>query len=111
MDKNNGNITLGLENGQEVELILNFSTLYKIRGLKKESYEKYNKIIIQGQKDVMDIVTILYMAYLCANINNLDACMNEMEFMDNLPYDPGMLSRKCNELIMPKKKKDSGKLS
>lgn len=111
MDKNNGKTTLELEDGQRVELVLNFATLYKVRGLKKEIYEKYNRIITQGQKDIMDIVTILYMAYLCANINNLDVCMSEMEFMESLPYNPVMLAKKCNELTEPKKKKDSAKLS
>ena len=32
----NGKIKMELENGKEVELALNFASLYKIRGLKKD---------------------------------------------------------------------------
>ena len=36
----NGKIKMELENGKEVELALNFASLYKIRGLKKDVYER-----------------------------------------------------------------------
>ena len=103
----NGKIKMELENGKEVELALNFASLYKIRGLKKDVYDRYNKVIMKGTEDTFDTVTVLYTAYLCANVDNLDECMGEMEFMENLPYNPTELARKCNELISAKKKKAS----
>lgn len=103
----NGKINMELENGKEVELALNFASLYKIRGLKKDVYDRYNKVIMKGTEDTFDTVTVLYTAYLCANVDNLDECMGEMEFMENLPYNPPELARKCNELISAKKKKAS----
>ena len=84
----NGKIKMELENGKEVELALNFASLYKIRGLKKDVYDRYNKVIMKGTEDTFDTVTVLYTAYLCANVDNLDECMGEMEFMENLPYNP-----------------------
>ena len=84
----NGKIKMKLENGKEVELALNFASLYKIRGLKKDVYDRYNKVIMKGTEDTFDTVTILYTAYLCANVDNLDECMGEIEFMENLPYNP-----------------------
>ena len=80
----NGKIKMELENGKEVELALNFASLYKIRGLKKDVYDRYNKVIMKGTEDTFDTVTVLYTAYLCANVDNLDECMGEMEFMENL---------------------------
>ena len=68
----NGKIKMKLENGKEVELALNFASLYKIRGLKKDVYDRYNKVIMKGTEDTFDTVTILYTAYLCANVDNLD---------------------------------------
>lgn len=101
----NGKIKMELENGKEVELALNFASLYKIRGLKKDVYDRYNKVIMKGTEDTFDTVTVLYTAYLCANVDNLDECMGEMEFMENLPYNPPELARKCNELISAKKRR------
>ena len=101
----NGKIKMELENGKEVELALNFASLYKIRGLKKDVYDRYNKVIMKGTEDTFDTVTVLYTAYLCANVDNLDECMGEMEFMENLPYNPPELARKCNELIQQKKRR------
>ena len=103
----NGKIKMKLENGKEVELALNFASLYKIRGLKKDAYDRYNKVIMKGTEDTFDTVTILHTAYLCANVDNLDECMGEIEFMENLPYNPPELARKCNENISAKKKKAS----
>lgn len=104
----NGKIKMKLENGKEVELALNFASLYKIRGLKKDAYDRYNKVIMKGTEDTFDTVTILYTAYLCANVDNLENCMGEIEFMENLPNtNPPELARKCNELISAKKKKNS----
>lgn len=102
---------LSLENGEVVNLTLNFAALYKLRSIKKDLYDKYNKIIMTGAADLFDTVTVLYTAYLCANINDVDACMEYEAFLEKLPYTPRELVSKANELVSPKKKKVSGQPS
>lgn len=100
-------LKLELENGEEINLTLNFAALYKLRAEKKDVYEKYNKVVITGGEEIFDTVDILYTAYLCANIKDISACMEYEEFIEKLPYAPRKIAEKVRELMSPKKKKVS----
>ncbi len=98
-------IDLELENGEKIQLTLNFMRLLKLKNARKDIYEKYNKILIQGTKDgVEDTLTTLYTAYLCANVDNLDNIMNFETFMKSVPQDFVYLNSINNLLLNPKKK-------
>ena len=78
-------LEMELTNGTKVKLTLTYGILYQLRQKKPEFYEKYNKIAMDGMKDEFDFITYLYAAYLCANIDRLDTCMTEEEFIRMAP--------------------------
>ena len=80
---------LELANGNEIELTLNFARLLKVKNNNKKIYEEFMRALKQD-KDfdvIFDSIKILYVAYLCANSNDLDNVMNEEEFCEVLPMD------------------------
>lgn len=103
--------SLELQNGETVNLTLNFAALYKLRAKDKKLYERYNSIITAGEiKDEIDNIEILYVAYVCANIN--DEYMSFEEFIEFIPYDREEISDVLLALLTPQaKKKDLLKLS
>lgn len=97
------------QTGQKAALALNFPAMYALRAKNKEQYAKLNSVLIHGTKDILDSCTILYGAYLCANLDTPKAeLLSELEFMQLLPEDVGGLSQMAAELITPKKQTASG---
>ncbi|MBS7131380.1 MAG: hypothetical protein KH116_10605 [Clostridium sp.] len=102
---------LTLENGEVIKLTLNFARLLQLKNKRKKDYEEYNNIYIKEDKDAtFSAITILYTAYLCANIEHLDdnTLMSKEEFMENIPQSFVLISNLSNELANPKQKKISG---
>lgn len=93
-----------LNDGEVIKLVINFSLLYKLREKRKSVYETYSNTLVMGSKDLFDYIQILYTAYLCANINNIDSCMNFEEFIERMPNDITSIVGMAGELIQPKKK-------
>lgn len=93
-----------LNDGQVITLTINFGLLYQLRAKNKEAYETYSKTILLGSKDLFDLIQIIYVAYLCANINNLDSCMDFETFIDKMPADISEIAKVAGELTQPKKK-------
>lgn len=93
-----------LINGDKVKLTLNFRRLLNVRNKRKDLYTRYNKIMMDGPKDVFHNITILYVAYLCAidDPDDFDVAMDEGTFMDNLP-EYNVIMQKVLELVNPKK--------
>ncbi len=85
MDDKATMLSMEMNNGEIIQLTLTFARLYKLRQRRKKEYEKYSEIAVEGIKDELDVVTYLYTAYLCANIDNLDKCMTEEEFLYKMP--------------------------
>ena len=95
---------LELLNGEKIDLKISFGLLYQLRVKRKELYERYSKTILLGTKDLFEFIEIIYVAYLCANINNIDNCMQFNEFIELVPNDTTKLLTLANELTQPKKK-------
>lgn len=95
---------LQLQNGEEINLTLNFYTIYQLKEKKSDIYERYNTIRMNGIKEELDQATVVYAAYLCANIEKIDECMDEMEFLRQLPENHMILSSLVMELLNGKKK-------
>lgn len=105
MSKKMLNTTCELEliDGTVVKLTLAFYALYQLKSKKKSVYDRYNKIMVNGPQEELENVTVLYTAYLCANIANVEECMSEIEFMQMLSPDREQVADTIEQLIKPKK--------
>ena len=54
--------------------------------------------------DILDLVTMVYVAYWCANYSITDKLYTEEDFYDLVDFDAGELSRVFTALTQPKKK-------
>lgn len=69
------------EDGDSVKMTLAYYFLYQLKGVNKGVYDRYNQLMTKGIKEEIDMITVLYAAYLCANITDVKNCMSEEEFM------------------------------
>ena len=100
---------LQLQNGEVIQLTLNFRRLLQLKNKRKKLYERYNLIYNKTAKDnTFDTITILYVAYLCANIDEIDSdkVMSEDEFMEEIPQSFVLINNIVTELTQPKSKKN-----
>ena len=93
-----------LVDGTVVQLTLRYISLYQLRGKNRAAYDKYNRIMMKGPQEELENVTVLYTAYLCANLTKIDECMTELEFMDLMPADREYVGTVLQGLIVGKKK-------
>lgn len=101
----NKTIVIELKTGEKVGLTLTFGLLYKLREKQKERYEKYNKIVMDGIKDMLDYPIALYTAYLCKCVEeNREPEMTEEEFRERLTFDMREVVKVYGELYNPGKK-------
>ena len=91
-----------LRDGKEIQLTLNFARLLKVKNDNKNIYEKYNNAILNGTKDVFDMVDIIYTAYLCANIG--EEVLEYNRFIELIPESTTLIARKVQALTSSKKK-------
>ena len=99
-----------LTDGTVVPLTLTFGLLLKLRSKSKEDYARFNRVIMEGPKDVMDSMAIIYAAYLCAYIddhNTHGGALSEEEFLELCPFDIEGAMYTSKSLINPKAKRDS----
>ncbi|MCI8507561.1 MAG: hypothetical protein HFJ06_03200 [Lachnospiraceae bacterium] len=99
--------TLALTDGKEINLTLNFRKLLEVRNKRKELYKRYNATILDGMKDVFDVITILYTAYLCS-LDDIDTGMTEESFMEKVPPYVYELNQIARDLTTAKKPEASG---
>ena len=106
MDTKNLNTVYNFElaDGTTVQMTLRYFNLYQLKSKNKQAYAKYNKIMIKGPEEELENVTILYTAYLCANLDKIDECMTEMEFLQRMPEDREYIGEILQSLINSKKK-------
>lgn len=90
--------------GDSVKLTLAFYALYQIKSINKSLYERYNKIMTKGATEELDMITVLYTAYICANISDIANCMSEEEFLIKCGSDRFAIKTAMEELITPKKR-------
>lgn len=96
--------TFELANGEKVELKLSFARLYKLRAKNQKLYEQYNDVVMNGAKDTFDFLRIIYTAYVCEKIENIEACMSFEEFINAAPFDMNTLPSNAMKLLASKKK-------
>ena len=101
---------LVLNDGSQVDLTLNNALLYQLRSERKIEYDKFNDFIFNGGKDYFQLVDVLYVAYLCGQLDgrgSLDGAMSNVDFMLALPEDPNAIAEEVQWLTAPKKMRDS----
>lgn len=107
MDKAKLNTTYDFKfvDGTVVPLTLNFYFLYQLRSKHRDLYERYNSIMQRTNKnslDILDMVTVCYIGYMCANMNAEDV-LSEDEFYMLCGNDLAAVGKAVNHLINPKK--------
>ena len=115
MDKQRLNTTYDFPfiDGSKVKLTLAFYYLYQLRSNHRELYDRYNKIMQSSDKDgfdILDMVTVCYVGYMCANMN-AENVLSEEEFHIGCGNDMAEVSKAVNHLINPKKQKASANRS
>lgn len=93
-----------LDNGESVKLSLAYYLLYQLKPKNKDLYDRYNKIMTKGPTEELDMVVVLYAAYVCANIES-QSLYTEIEFMMLLGDDREKVSAAFMSLMGKSPKK------
>lgn len=99
---------LRLNNGETVNLTMNYARLYAVRARKPEVYDTYTKIKNnmgkkKNEQDEFDSLYIIYTALICANP---DSTMTFEEFLEQAPPDNAVIGEMLLNLLSPSKKKE-----
>lgn len=87
--------------GTTVKMTLTFYALYQLKSKNKALYDRYNKIMSTKNSDELDMITVLYVAYVCANDG--EDLMTEEEFLFKCGSDRIALKDAVEQLLQPKK--------
>lgn len=88
------------------EMTLAFIRLKMLASKNKSLYDRCQKVMANGGKDEFDTLTVLYAAYVCANLD-CDNHMTEDEFIEKCGCDRQALMDALQALTQPKKRKAS----
>lgn len=91
------------EDGTSENLTLAFYALYQLKTKNKGVYEEYNRIMTKGATDELDMITVLYASYLCANVSDISGCMSFEDFMIKCGSDRFAIKEAMEHLVKPKK--------
>lgn len=92
--------------GSTCEMTLAFIQLKRLSSKNKSLYDRCQKIMANGGKDEFDTLTVLYTAYVCANMDN-EILLTEDEFIEKCGCDRQALMDALTALTTPKKQKAS----
>lgn len=95
-----------MEDGQQIELTLNWSALQRLRARRRDLYKSASRIILQGTDDIVAMGEVVYAAHLCSLYQSGHAdedAPGQKEFMANLP-DIMSVMIAFNQLVDPKGK-------
>ena len=95
-----------LIDGTEVQLTLAFYLLKLLEGKKPDLADRYYKLSSKKEMRDLDMVTILYTAYCCANLDK-EEMLDEETFMILLGCDRLSMRSLMNQLMGAKKKPGS----
>lgn len=101
--KLNTTVEFEFEDGDKTELTLTFYKVYQLKNKNKALYTKYNKIMANNEPDDIEMVILLYVAYVCAHLDQEDL-MTEEDFMIKCGSDREAVGNAVAALLTPKKK-------
>lgn len=93
--------------GDKCQMSLSFIRLKKLGSKRKELYDRYNNVMLKGTKSELDVLTVLYAAYVCANMD-CDDLLSEDDFLEKCGDDHVIVFEAFDALTNPKKRKASG---
>lgn len=102
--KLNTNYTFEFEDGTTAEMTLTFYALLQLKSRDKSLYDRYNKAfnaVGTGKGDELDSLTLLYVAYVCANYKEGNL-MTEEEFVIKCGCDRLAVSKAARALTTAK---------
>ena len=99
--KLNTTVAFKLADGTETELTLTFYALYMMKPKHKGLYERYNRIMANGVSEELEMITVLYTAYVCAHLND-ENLMTEEEFMIGCGCNRKAVAEAVKNLTTPK---------
>lgn len=99
--------TFEFEDGGTCQMSLSFIRLKRLASKNKALYQRQQKLMMDGGKDEFDTLTVLYSAYVCANIDS-DDLMTEDEFIERCGSDRVAINNALGALTNPKNRTASG---
>ncbi len=96
---------IALINGEAFELLVDFQKLIAFKSTMKEQYQKFNTIVLNGPKDIFDMV---YLAYCCYLMNSETKNLSYDGFINAIPEDMqnlASLNTIANQVIHGRKNK------
>lgn len=93
-----------LANGETVKVSIAFYLLYGLRAKNKSLYERYNKILQNTDSDkfdILDMITIVYVGYVCAHLKD-ENIIPEEEFIQLCGSDMVAVGKAVAALVRPK---------
>lgn len=106
--KLNTTYTFTFCDGTTATMTLTFYALYRLKSNNKALYDRYNRTmqtIGSGKGDELDSLTLLYIAYVCANANDDSSAsdlMSEEEFIIKCGSDREAIGKAAQALTAPK---------
>lgn len=91
------------EDGSTCEMTLAFIRLKRLSSKNRHLYDAYNKIMVNGPKEELEMMTVLYAAYVCANLDS-ENLLTEDEFIEKCGSDRQAVREALERLINPKKR-------
>ena len=88
--------------GDKCELTLAFIRIKRLASKNRSLYDRYNKTMVNGPKEELEMLTVVYAAYVCANLDK-DNILTEDQFIEKCGSDRRALQNALNSLINPKK--------
>lgn len=92
--------------GTTCEMTLAFIRLKMLSSKNKTLYTRCQSILANGGKDEFDTLTVLYAAYMCANMDS-ENVLTEDEFIEKCGTDREALMNALTAMTTPKKQKAS----
>ena len=95
---------LTLNDGQVIKLTLNFYNLLQVKNYQPKLYDRFMKVLQNKEFDIVfDSLTVLYVGYLCANLNS-ESVLTEEDFIAQVPFNLEKINIVAGALIQSKKK-------
>ena len=104
--KKNTTIEFEFYDGTTAAMTLTFYALYQLKSKNKSLYERYNRIMSKGPADELEMITVMYTAYVCAHLDDAEI-MSEVDFMILCGSDRKAIQNAFVKLTQPKKQKAS----
>ena len=89
--------------GTKAELTLTFYKLYQLKAKHKAMYDRYMKIMSKKETEELEMIELLYIAYVCAHLND-EKLMTEEDFMILCGSDRKAVINAVRGLTQPKKR-------